>query len=315
MNQESATDFSSAPGGPQEERSSVFVLICGLGTTLLALAGVYFLDRNTTDFEIMGWYANYVIPVGAFLVGLASSSGYGFASWHSGVKITRNLLWTILALQVFAYFAAQYLEFLDIKRAFPEGTSVGFFQYYDFVARHFSWKQNDGSMGQPLGMWGYFFRGLEILGFVGGSLIAPLVLRTQPYCPACQMYMKTRQLTLIPASVPARRIKKGDEAAQAAYAQEQAQALESGQKTETSLQQEAAASHTAEFQKKLTDLQAGRKAANKLPIRFGLSLVHCKRCHAGQYVAKAITGQGKHIKQTEFARIGLHPEFVRAIIS
>ena len=54
------------------------------------------------------------------------------------------------------------------------------------MARSYAWKQSNGSMGQPLGAWGYFFRGLEVLGFVAGGLIVPLALRKAPYCPACQ---------------------------------------------------------------------------------------------------------------------------------
>src|SRR5678815_2792706 len=80
-----------------------FVLQCGIVTSVLALAGVYWLGRNTTDFHIMGWYANYVIPAGALIVGLVAGSGYGIASWFSGVRISRGLLWTVLLLQTGAY--------------------------------------------------------------------------------------------------------------------------------------------------------------------------------------------------------------------
>jgi hypothetical protein len=52
-----------------------------------ALVGVYLLATNTKDFNIMGWYANYVLPIGALLVGLVASSGYGIASWITGQKI------------------------------------------------------------------------------------------------------------------------------------------------------------------------------------------------------------------------------------
>jgi hypothetical protein len=111
----------------------------------------------------MGWYANYVIPAGAIIVGIAASSGYGLASWFTGVKITRSLLWIVLVLQFTAYFAAQYIEFIGLHLIHPDsGQPVGFFEYYDLVARTFAWKQSDGSMGQPLGAWGYFFRGLEV---------------------------------------------------------------------------------------------------------------------------------------------------------
>src|SRR5687767_7320502 len=94
----------------------LFVILCGLITSALTLAGVYWLNANTTDFAIMGWYANYVLPVGAVLVGLAAGSGYGIASWMTGVRISRQLMLTVVLLQTVMYFAAEYVEYRDVMR-------------------------------------------------------------------------------------------------------------------------------------------------------------------------------------------------------
>ncbi len=161
MNGSQENSFPPSPTGIREERSYLPVLLSGLTTTALTLLGIYVLDIKASDFHIMGWYANYVIPAGAIIVGIAASSGYGLASWFTGVKITRSLLWIVLVLQFTAYFAAQYIEFISLHLVHQDsGQPVGFFEYYDLVARSFAWKQSDGSMGQPLGAWGYFFRGL-----------------------------------------------------------------------------------------------------------------------------------------------------------
>jgi hypothetical protein len=157
------------------------------------------------------------------------------------------------------------------------------------------------------------FCGLEVVGFVAGGLIVPMVLRKAPYCAECQRYMKTRQLALIPASIPARRVKKSDPAGQAAYQAEQQQAFTGGKQTVAAMQQLAAANSTADFQKKLEELRPGKKSAAKLPGRLAIQLVHCKRCYAGNFIVKLFTGQGKHIKRTEIARANLHPEFVRSV--
>jgi len=289
------------------------VLISGLATTALTLLGVYLLDRYADDFHMMGWYANYVIPAGAILVGIAASSGYGLASWFSGIKITKKLLWMVLALQFVAYFAAQYIEFSNLHLVYHDtGKPVAFFKYYDFTARSFAWKQHDGSMGEPLGAWGYFFRALEVIGFAGAGLIVPAALRKAPYCPACQRYMKTRQLALLPASVKVKKVKKSDEAGKAAHEAEQQQAFDAGKQTLATLQEFATSNSTAEFRSKLEELKPGKKLAAKLPGRFSVSLVHCKRCYAGQLVSKLQLGQGQHIKISELGRTELHPEFVRS---
>lgn len=313
MNPTPETNPSSAPFGPQEERSHSLVLISGLVTTALTLLGIYVLDANT-DFHIMGLYANYILPVGAVLVGVAASSGYGLASWFSGVKITRSLLWLVLVLQLAAYFAAQYIEFNSRHLVhLRDGTPVGFVEYFDASARAFAWKQNDGSPGKPLGMWGYAFRGLEILGFAAGGLIVPLVLRKKPYCQACQRYMRTRQLGLAPASVPVKKVKKSDAAGLAAYEAEQQQAFDRGKQTVETLQQHAAGAKTADFQKLLAELSLGKKQTAKLSKRFSLQMVHCNRCYAGQFVVKQLLGQGKQLKQTDFSSTELHSEFTRSV--
>jgi len=145
-------------------------------------------------------------------------------------------------------------------------------------------------------------------------MIVPALLRKAPYCAECQRYMKTRQLALVPASVPNRKVKKSDAAGQAAYAAEQQRAFDNGKQTVTTIQQLAVSNSTADFQSKIEELQSGKKAASKLPGRFALQLVHCKSCRGGNFVTKLLTGQGKQLKQTEVGRADLHPEFVRSIV-
>jgi hypothetical protein len=304
---------SSGPFPPREERSHSLVLVCGLATTVLALLGVYLLDANTEDFHIMGWYANYILPIGAVIVGVVASSGYGLASWFSGIKITRSLLGIVLALQLAAYFGAQYIEFKGLHLVHPDGNPVGFIEYFDVAARSMCWKQNNGQMGEALGMWGYAIRGLEILGFAGGGLIVPLVLRKAPYCQACQRYMRTRNLGLVAASVPVRKVKKSDVAGQAALEAEQQQAFDSGKRTVEKLQQHATGNQAPDFSKLLAELAAKKKQTTKLHSQFSLHLVYCRRCHAGWLRTDLLVGQGQQMKQTEIARADLHPEFVRAI--
>lgn len=316
MSETQEPNLSSAYGGPREDKSASFVLLFGLATTALALLGVYVLDRTADDFHIMGWYANYILPIGAFIVGLVASSGYGLGSWLSGIKITRSLLWTVLLLQVFAYFAARYIEFRGMHLVHVSDDSpVGFFEYYDMTARSFAWQQKDGTVGEPLGIWGYAFRALEMVGFVGGSLLVPVLLRKAPYCQSCQRYMRTRQLVWFPGSAPARKVKKSDAAAMAAYQAENEKALENGKNTWETLRQMGVAAKSAEFRNKLAELQTGNNAAQKLPRRFSLKLVHCKRCQSGWLHAHLLSGQGRDIKQTEVGRADVSPEFVRPVLT
>src|SRR4051812_17886967 len=90
----SPTPLVYAPPG-QTTKMPFVVLASGLTTTTVALFGAWAAQKYG-DENIMGWYANLVIPVGALLIGLVASSGYGIASWFSGVKIHRWLLGLIL---------------------------------------------------------------------------------------------------------------------------------------------------------------------------------------------------------------------------
>jgi len=305
-------DLTYQPAAPARD-ARFTVLASGLATTAIALIGVYLLANNTEDFNVMGWYANYVLPIGALLVGLVASSGYGIASWMTGQKITRSLLVTVLGLQLIAYFAGQYLEVRSHDFRFEDGTPVGFVTYFDFAARSFAWQQKDGSAGQPLGVWGYLFRLLEIVGFCAGSVIAPLVLRAVPYCESCQIYMKTRHAGLLPASAPARRVKKSDAEGQARYAMEQEEAATRGSALLTTLGEKAAAGDFDGYRNLLAEHSPKNKEIDKLPTRIAVSVIRCPKCSTGHLLAKLRTGHGKQQSEKAIARYELTPTFVRVV--
>lgn len=313
MNTEPAAIPLALPKTKREQTYSL-VLISGLTTTALALLGVYLLDRFTDEFHIMGWYANRILPAGALLVGLAASSGYSIASWTTGIKITRKLLVWVLVLQCAAYFAAKYIEFAQLELFYLKTNKpVGFFEYFDAMARSFAWKQHDGSSGEALGLWGYCFRLLEIVGFAGGSLVVPALLRKVAYCADCHRYMQSRELGRIPASVRARKVKKSDTAGQATHQAEHQHALETGKQTLTALGELASTGKTDEFQKAINDLAAGKREAGKVPVRLSVHLVHCKRCFSGWLLANLTTESGNGITTQEFSKTDLQPEFIRSV--
>src|SRR5215471_4983617 len=183
------------------QRGAGPVLLAGLVTTALALLGVWWLDNHTDDFQVMGWYGDYVIPMGAILIGLAAGSGYGIASYLTGFRIRKRLLWIVLVVQISGYVAAQYLEFRSLTREGPlinaEGEELTFVRSYHLRAVGFAWKDDHGKPGTPLGQWGYFFLGLGVLGFAAGGVLAPAVLMKAPYCARCELYMKIRTLALV----------------------------------------------------------------------------------------------------------------------
>lgn len=296
------------------------VLIAGLITTGLTLFGLHMI--NVTDvkgeFNIMGWYANYIIPVGAIIVGLIAGSGYGLVSWFMGIKFNRYLLLGVMALQILAYFAAQYIEYQDIIRHF-KGMAIfdksgavklpipGFFEYYDEAARSLYWKGKYDTSPTPLGAWGYSIRLLEVAGFVFGGAIAPIVLAKHPFCEQCQRYMNGKALTVVPADIPSKFLQKKDESAKASAATE-------AEKTIERLKQLAVEGRTVEFKSLIQELDSQKKESDKLDFRYHIGVVRCRNCKKGYLRLQSITGHGKYMKVEDLPdRVEMSPELVRVV--
>jgi hypothetical protein len=279
------------------------VLLGGAVTIALALAGVWLASRSGEN--VMGWYANYVIPMGAILVGLVASSGFGIASYASGTKVTGGLLLAVVALLLGGYWLAQYLAFLV---AFPDGAVLangepaGFFDYYDAVTRSFHWVEH-GRPGKPFGALGYLMRLGEIVGFTGGGVIIPFALRKLPYCDACRVYMKSPLVARIPAGIAWKKVnaKKQPQEAQAQDLRAR-QALEDGQaKLQAVLA--AAAKDGPSLEQALAEHGTVKdRSVEKLSARIWVHLVHCRRCGQGELRADLVTGQGKQVKRMVISR-------------
>jgi hypothetical protein len=309
----------SAPATPSRRTGVTLVLVAGLITTALALLGVWWLDNNTKDFHIMGWYGDYVIPAGAMIVGFAAGSGYGIASYLTGFRIRRGLLLAVLALQLAGYAGAQYLEFQSMMREGPivdeNGEALTFARYYHIRAMSFAWNDH-GKQGEPLGGWGYFFLGLGVVGFALGGLAAPAILMKVAYCERCALYMKSRQLAWVPASVPTRRVSKKDPAAQVAYAEEQNRAATGASTVLARMTELAARGDGLAIKSALADHPAGGGAArkiNRLPARLRVRLVRCRECGGGHIQPAMVTGQGRGIKVKSLEKMPLPPDATRVL--
>jgi len=285
------------------------VIAAGVTTTVAALIAVYYLNRSA-NVNVMGWYLDY-LPGGAMLVGLAAGSGYGIASWYTGTKIRRRLLLSIVILQLLAYGGADYLEFASLGPVHLRGEThiLTFPEYFDYEARTFAWKKEDGKMGEPIGEWGYFFRALEIAGFALGALVVPAGLFKKPYCENCQVYMRTRTLGKIAASVPTRKVKKSDVTGQQEYAQNQDLAFSSAAAQLKALCDCGTAGDVDGYRAALAPL-SGKKVSDKLPKRLAVKLVRCGRCDSAYLQIQQMTGRGKKLKTTDLGRTDLPQGFV-----
>ena len=275
------------------------VLIAGAASTALALAGVWAI-AHYADENVMSWYADYVLPVGAILVGLVASCGFAFGSYASGARITGRLLFLMLSVLVAGYWAAQWLEFRQI---FPggavraDGTEVGFFAFFDLATRSIAFSDHNQT-GSPLGAWGYLVRVADLVGFTVGGLLIPFGLRKLPYCAGCGLYMRQKVVALIPADLPRRRISRKDAAALAAHEAARQQVQAQAEAALARLYQAADAGDGAGFSAAVAEVgpPRARRATQKLPARWQVRAVHCPRCGAGELRTAVLTGQGRQTR-------------------
>jgi hypothetical protein len=230
----------------------------------------------------MGWYANYIIPAGALLVGLVAASGYGAVAWWTGLKMTRKLVWTVTIELAVSYFIAQFGEY---QQLFDDTSLAGFFEWFDRSTRAFAWQDHSGHAGSPFGVLGYGMRALELAGFLGGGALVPLALRHKPYCDPCRTYKRTRLLTRFLAGDL-----EGDVAALFA-------AAERGD----------AAECTAQSNRGHKSWRAPRG------IHARVDRVRCPRCADGALVAQRVTTRGNQVQMTLMRTLSLPPERMRAL--
>ena len=297
--------------------ASILVLLAGLASTAVALASVWAISTYG-DENVMGWYADYVLPAGAVLVGGLASTGFGVASWATGTKITGKLLVAVGITLLAGYWAAQYVEF---RVLFPggatlrDGREAGLLDWYDYVTRSFAWKEHSGKLGHALGAWGYLLRAGEIVGFCGGGLAAPLLLRKVPYCASCKVYMRQPVVAVIPAGAPSRKVPKKDAAAVAARDAEVQEAYARGEAALAKVFAVGQAGDAAAFTAAVAEAGplSSQRAANKLPARIQVRLVHCRRCAEGALSASLVTGQGKQIRIAPLRSQPLAPGVARRL--
>jgi len=313
------SDQVSRPASPvyESEHRGGFVLLGGAATTVLALVGVYLISQAGEN--VMGWYADYIIPVGSLLVGLVASSGYGIASWVTGTKISGRLLLAVAVLLTVSFFLAKYLEF---RLLFPDGatlsdgTAIGFWRYFDMMSRAFAFEDSvTHKPGDPMGMLGYAFRTLEVLGFVGGGVIVPAALRAKPYCDRCKRYKRTSALAWLAASVPARGVFQRSADQRQAHDEAAAYADRSAREGVDAIVAAARASDSAKLCDELAMRSANKRQVQKLPARLVVELVHCKSCRDGLLRVTRVTGQGRSIRRTPLTQAPLHEDVVARLSS
>ncbi len=295
----------------------LIVFISGLATTAATLVGVYWLANSTSGVFVLGWYVNYILPVGAMIVGFIAASGYALASRLTDIRISRSLLTAVLVLQAGAYVTAEYVEYDETIERFKErgqlvGRAPSFFEYYDWKARNFAWEPRPGQPPEPLGGWGYVFVLLRAIGFIGSGMFAPAILYSFPYCEHCQRYMKNQTLGFLPANIPANEPPKHDHEAQERYRKDLERAAEEANEKIATICSAVAAGRCD--QAKAVLRAADSDSAKRLARHIRVIISWCKQCGQGRLKMSLIENDGTRIRTTLIAEDELSTPLVREML-
>jgi len=288
------------------QRSALPVLIATAVSTALAVLAQHALMAR--GINVIGFHVNYILPLGAVLVGLVASLGGGIVAYNGGHRVTGRLLFAVSALLLAGYGASQYLTF---RSAFPEGGGPGFIDWYEFSARSIRFSGKRGA-GGALGGWGLAVRALQAAGFVLGGLIAPLILRSLPYCARCGRYRKTKELAVVGAGIPDKMF--GNDAPE--RVEQRKQLLEAAQAARAEVFA-AAAKADGPGAAALLDRHGPRarsKEAHAGNARIVFELAHCPGCGEGELKATLVTGQGKQIKREQLQAQSVTPPVAESLL-
>ena len=251
----------------------LIVYACGLGTSVLVLWIVNALNEAGTN--VMGWYANGILPIGALLVGAGSGVGYAVASRYMQVKPSRAFVYGMLTTAVIDYAAAQYITYTNLlEQAQIPADAYGFTDYIRDICERMTFQRNgDQKPGNPLGIWGYLFKVLEISGYAFGAMCPVMIVSRMPYCKACQRFLKPHRTGILSSTANWREIKPlGKKEREAAL---QAAIGELGARVEqvvARIAQGSLAETTAEIE------ALDRAAAEGTAARMAFTLTKCPTC-------------------------------------
>lgn len=179
---------SSGADGPNPlvEQSQLGRKVTVVAASLVVAVLVSFvlaLIETQLRFSLFGLYVLFIIPLGAFVAGMAAAGGYYFAARQLDIRPAGLLGLSLPALLgVVVYVLTHYLIYRRV------GGGGGFLDFYQARLVNTQYGINSGS-GRTVGGFGYLLALLEVVGTAAGSWGASALLAAKPYCDDCGRYL------------------------------------------------------------------------------------------------------------------------------
>lgn len=151
------------------------------------------LVNHLTGFNLFALNVYAIVPVGGMIAGFAAASGYYFSCIGFSVRPNVAVLAQIILASALAQILVYYAEFRWMS--FDDGTALstvmsfsGYMKAY-LQALHIYGGRHLRDLG-PMQGAGWWFAGIEYLGFLMGGLVVYLALKAHPVCRTCNCYLK-----------------------------------------------------------------------------------------------------------------------------
>ncbi len=169
------------------------LIVASMGLAASLLTGLILgLVEVYTGFALYSLSMLFIIPVGAILAGFAAASGYYAGALVFNQKPAGAMLLNMVLTSVSAFLIVHYVPyFLMEVSGVRVKEMVSFWRYLDVDIRSTSLAllRSNADTGE-LGVWGYGFAAVQLLGFsVGGAAVFGW-LSDKPYCDKCSRYLK-----------------------------------------------------------------------------------------------------------------------------
>lgn len=158
----------------------------GVASQLVAIA-IWFGLRKYLDFDPMLFWFFFVLPVGAFFLGLVGSAGF-FLAKKFNVAADMRLAITIVVIGAIAAVGMQYLAYATSSAA----DIMDFNDYLQFAHGNTTMSTDRGGGTVQLGSWGYLMAAVATLAYALSGLVIYAQLRETAYCGDCGQYHEER---------------------------------------------------------------------------------------------------------------------------
>ena len=171
----------------------LLVALLGIATTVLTAMGLVYVEWRY-DTAIYSFVYGFVIPIGAFLSGLVAASGYYLGGRLFSYRPGRAMMAVLLAVSSANFFLIYWLEyFYAVVDGMQLRTYMTYPAYLAFMLTHSSLTSGPSDTGATeLGVWGYLYAAMLIVGFALGGLCVWAMMRAAPYCEECLRFLKKK---------------------------------------------------------------------------------------------------------------------------